>query len=116
MKNQKSIQQTQRYISKVAELLKYVRKKSGLSARELARRVGSSHSTILAYEAGRKVPITTTLMRLIHACGFSLDFELSPRVRGDEMYPRGAELEDVLELASAFPADHSDHPDAVLKL
>ena len=115
MNDQKSAQQA-RYTSKVAELLKYVRKKSGMSARELARRVGSSHSTILAYEGGRKVPITTTLMRLIHACGFSLDFELSPRVRGDAMYPRGAELEDVLELASAFPADHSDHPDAVLKL
>ena len=86
------------------------------SARELARRVGSSHSTILAYETGKKVPVTTTLMRLIHACGFSLDFELAPRIRGTGQYPRGNELEDVLDLASAFPARHSEEPDAVFKL
>jgi transcriptional regulator with XRE-family HTH domain len=108
--------QVNRYTHKVAELLKYARKKSGLSARELARRVGSSHSTILAYEAGKKVPVTTTLMRLIHACGFSLDFELAPRIRGDADYPRGSELADVLELASAFPAKHGDKPDAYFKL
>jgi transcriptional regulator with XRE-family HTH domain len=115
MSNQKS-NQVERYTRKVAELLKYARTKSGLSARELARRVGSSHSTILAYEAGKKVPVTTTLMRLIHACGFSLDFELAPRVRGDANYPRGNELEDVLELAAAFPSNPGDKPDATLKL
>jgi len=120
MSEQKSPEQAQRqiqrYTDKVAELLIYARRKSKLSARELARRVGSSHSTILAYEAGKKIPKTTTLMRLIHACGFSLDFELAPRVRGDDQYPRGSELEDVLELASVFPTNHGDKPDAVMKL
>ncbi len=109
-------EQVDRYTRKVAELLKYARRKSGLSARELARRVGSSHSTILAYESGKKVPVTTTLMRLIHACGFSLDFELAPRIRGDNEYPRGAELEEVLGLAAMFPARHGKQPDAKLKL
>lgn len=107
--------QVARYTQKVAELLKYTREKSGLSARELARRVGSSHSTILAYEAGKKVPVTTTLMRLIHACGYSLDFQLSPRIRGDAKYPRGTELQEVLELADAFPHNPGKTPDAVLK-
>ena len=120
MKNQQPKEQvskqSQRYTKKVAELLIYSRRKSGLSARELARRVGSSHSTILAYEAGKKVPVTTTLMRLIHACGFSLDFKLAPRIRGDAKYPRGYELEEVLELASVFPANHSEKPDAILKI
>ena len=115
-RSDKQQQQTDRYTRKVAELLRYARRKSGLSARELARRVGSSHSTILAYEAGRKVPVTTTLMRLVHACGFSLDFELSPRIRGDAQYPRGTELEEVLELAAMFPARHGKKPDAKLKL
>ena len=120
MKNQQpkeqASKQSQRYTKKVVELLIYARRKSGLSARELARRVGSSHSTILAYEAGKKVPVTTTLMRLIHACGFSLDFKLAPRMRGDADYPRGDELEEVLQLASVFPAKHSEKPDSVLKL
>ncbi|MDA0977222.1 MAG: helix-turn-helix transcriptional regulator [Proteobacteria bacterium] len=115
MKTDTTEQQIERYTKKVAELLKYARRESGLSARELARRVGSSHSTILAYEAGRKVPMTTTLLRLIHACGFSVDFELSPRIRGNADNPRGAELEQVLELASVFPARHSDRPDAALQ-
>ena len=109
-------QQSQGYTNKVAVLLIYARKISGLSARELARRVGSSHSTILAYEAGKKVPITTALMRLIHACGFSLDFHLAPRIRGDAHYPKGPEIEEVLEQASNFPTNHSEKPDAILKL
>ncbi|MFT7244799.1 MAG: transcriptional regulator with XRE-family HTH domain [Candidatus Azotimanducaceae bacterium] len=107
-------QQSERYAQRVAELLKYVRGKAGLSARELARSVGSSHSTILAYEAGKKVPVTTTLMRLVHACGYSIDFALSPRLRGDEDNPKGAELQAVLDLAAEFPARHSDTPDSKL--
>jgi transcriptional regulator with XRE-family HTH domain len=106
--------QLQRYTRRVAELLKYARQKAGLSARELARRVGSSHSTILAYEAGKKVPVTTTFMRLIHACGYSIDFSLSPRLRGDEDNPKGAELQAVLDLAAEFPARHADTPDSKL--
>ena len=104
--------QSERYSQRVAELIKYVRRKAGLSARELARSVGSSHSTILAYEAGKKMPVTTTLMRLVHACGYSMDFSLSPRLRGDEDNPKGAELQAVLDLAAEFPARHSDTPDS----
>ena len=104
--------QSERYSRRVAELLKYVRRKAGLSARELARSVGSSHSTILAYESGKKIPVTTTLMRLVHACGYSIDFALSPRLPGDEDNTKGAELQAVLELASEFPARHSDTPDS----
>ncbi|MBT3869661.1 MAG: helix-turn-helix transcriptional regulator [Gammaproteobacteria bacterium] len=104
--------QSERYTQRVAALLKYVRRKAGLSARELARTVGSSHSTILAYESGKKMPITTTLMRLVHACGYSMDFSLSPRLRGDADNPKGAELQAVLDLAAEFPARHSDTPDS----
>ena len=96
-----------RYTVKIAEILKSSRKQAELSSRELATRVGSSHSTILAYENGRKVPSTTTFLRLIHACGFSVDFLLSPRIRGDESNPRGDELEAVLNLAAEFPTRHS---------
>jgi transcriptional regulator with XRE-family HTH domain len=98
--------QQQRYLKRVAEILKYARDKSGLSSRKLAARVGSSHSTILAYEGGKKTPSVTTFMRLLHACGFSVDFQLSPRIRGDEANPRGRELEEVLNLAAQFPVRH----------
>lgn len=108
--------QAERYRQRVADTLKYVRRKAGLSARQLARRVGSSHSTILAYETGRKVPMVTTMMRLIHACGYSVDFQLSPRLRGDESHPKGSELEEVLDLAAEFPARHDDKPDAGLPI
>ncbi len=57
------------------------------------------------------MPVTTTLMRLIHACDFSIDFQLSPRLRGDETYPKGVELEQVLELAGEFPSKPSRVPD-----
>jgi transcriptional regulator with XRE-family HTH domain len=105
-------EQTQRYTKRIAELLKYARKKSGLSSRELAKRVGTSHSTVLAYEVARKVPGSTTLFRLIHACGYSSDFQLSPLMRGDTDYPKGVELEQVLDLAENFPARFSAKPDS----
>ncbi|MBL4682909.1 MAG: helix-turn-helix transcriptional regulator [Pseudomonadales bacterium] len=98
--------QHQRYTEKIAKLLAYTRKKSGMSSRQLAKAVGTSHSTILAYESGKKTPSTTTFLRIIHACKFSVDFLLSTRMRGDEDNPRGKELEEVLDLAAEFPARH----------
>jgi transcriptional regulator with XRE-family HTH domain len=103
--------QQDRYTQRVADQLKYARQKAGLSSRELASRVGSSHSTILAYEGGKKVPSTTRFMTLLHACGFSVDFLLSPRIRGDKTNPRGKELEEVLNLAAQFPAKHASAPE-----
>ncbi|MDA0272178.1 MAG: helix-turn-helix transcriptional regulator [Proteobacteria bacterium] len=105
-------EQKKRYSKRIAHLLRGARSRAGLSSRELAKRVGSSHSTILAYEAGRKVPVTTTLMGLLHACGFSIDFSLSPRMRGEESYPKGIELEEALNLAGEFPAKFSAKPDS----
>jgi transcriptional regulator with XRE-family HTH domain len=98
-----------RYTEKVSNLLKYARKKSGLSSRALAKLAGTSHSTILAYEGGKKTPSTTTFLRFLHACNFSVDFLLSPRIRGEEDNPRGKELEEVLNLAEQFPAKHETH-------
>ncbi len=96
------------YADRISSTLRNARKRAGLSARELAKRAGSSHSTILAYETGRKMPSTATFVRLIDACGFAVDFHLSPRIRGDASYPRGKELEDVMNLAAQFPADHDE--------
>lgn len=98
--------QHQRYTQKVAELLKYARRKSGLTSRQLAENAGTSHSTILAYENARKIPSTTTFLRLLHACNYSVDFVLSPRIRGDINNLKGQELEEVLNLAEEFPVEH----------
>lgn len=83
------------------------RRRSGLSLRALAELAGTSHSTIAAYEAGRKIPTTETLDRLIRAAGFRADVELSARIDGGAEMPRGEELEAVLQLAEQFPARHA---------
>ncbi|HTO01026.1 MAG TPA: helix-turn-helix transcriptional regulator [Microthrixaceae bacterium] len=94
-------------------VLKLVRQRSGLSLRSLARRAGTSHATLSAYEAARVVPSVETLDRIVNAAGFDLQVSLEPKVdeltgsrlRGREA--RGLELVEVLELAGMFPARHS---------
>lgn len=90
-----------------ARTLRNVRSRSGLTLRALARRAGTSHSTLAAYEAGRKVPSVETLDRIVRAAGFSLDPEVTPRVGGADAADRGRELIEVLELAAQFPARHA---------
>ena len=79
-----------------------------MSLRELARRAGTSHSAISAYETGRRSPTADTVDRIVRAAGFALDFTLSRRIYGDERAgDRGQELEAALLLAEQFPARHS---------
>ena len=87
----------------ISATLRDARERSGLSLRALARRAGTSHPTLLAYERGRKVPAATTLLRILEACGFAVDLTLSPRVRERDGLDRGEELRQVLELADQFP-------------
>jgi transcriptional regulator with XRE-family HTH domain len=91
-----------------AQVLREARRRAGLTLRELANRADTSHSTLSAYEAGRKVPTVATLERVLRAAGFALDLALTPRPSD-----RGLELERVLELAGQFPARHAptlDYP------
>lgn len=88
-------------------LLRQARRESGLSLRAMAERAGTSHSTLAAYEAGRKKPSLTTLERLLRAAGFDLGVELRPRVGGPDPAARGRELAEVLTLAEQFPARHA---------
>src|SRR3954453_16746936 len=90
-----------------AVTLRRARRRSGLSLRELAGRAGTSHSTVAAYEAGRKVPTVETFDRLLRAAGFKLTGELTPSVGGADPKARGKELVEVLRLAAMFPARHS---------
>lgn len=83
-----------------------VRKRSRMSLRELAARAGTSHSTLLDYEKGRKAPSVDTFARIVHAGGFHVEGTLvtDPGIDDRE---RSEELEDVLSLAEQFPARHS---------
>ena len=90
----------------VAALLRWARTESGLSLRALAERAGTSHSTLAAYEGGRKVPSIATLERLLRSAGFRLQVEVEPSVGGPDPTARGRELAEVLTLAEQFPARH----------
>lgn len=96
-----------KYAQQVAGTLRAARERARISLRELAKRAGTSHSTLLAYEQGKKAPSVPTFLRILTACGFAVDFELSPRIRESDGLERGTELEAVLELATEFPARHS---------
>jgi transcriptional regulator with XRE-family HTH domain len=56
----------------VFELLERARAEAGLSQGELARRAGTSRTTLSAYEHGRKSPTLATAARLLSHAGFEL--------------------------------------------
>ena len=87
--------------------LRTARLRAGLTLRELARRAGTSHATLAAYESGRKAPSVATFDRIVRAAGFRPDLELTKSVGGADPADRGRELVEVLELAGRFPARHS---------
>ena len=89
-----------------AATLRTARHRAGLTLRELAARAGTSHSTLAAYEAGRKVPTVETFERVLRAAGFAATVELRPAVGGPDPADRGRELLEVLDLAARFPARH----------
>lgn len=86
-------------MSRSGELLREVRGRAGLSQNELARRSGIAASLISAYENGRRVPGGDALLRLIEACGASLDLTTTV----DRGRDAAAQLEQVAALAMALP-------------
>src|SRR4051794_27330396 len=61
-----------------AELLVSVRRRSGLTQVELARRAGTSQPVVSAYEHGRRDPTFGTLRRLVAAGGGQLRLDARP--------------------------------------
>lgn len=90
-----------------ARTLRRARRRAGLSLRALADRADTSHSTLAAYEAGRKVPTVATFDRIVRAAGYDVEIDLVPSVGGPDPAARGQELVEVLELAALFPARHA---------
>lgn len=100
----------ERLETQAAESLRAARGAAGLSLRQLAERAGTSHSTLAAYEAGRKVPGVTTFLRILAACGQGIDLRADRRVRSVDGLDRGEELRQALELAAAFPPPERSSP------
>ncbi len=77
-----------------ASLITSARRRAGLTGRELARRAGTSATTLSAYEHGRVDPSVATLRRIIRACGFEPEIRLSKVVIDEQ---RTQQIEDLLE-------------------
>jgi transcriptional regulator with XRE-family HTH domain len=84
-----------------AELIARIRKTSGFSQTELARRSGLDRSVLSAYEHGRRQPSVAALARIAAAVGMELDLEAASSAAADEH--AGRVLAQVLELAEALP-------------
>lgn len=95
-----------------ASTIRRARQRSGLGLRELARRAGTSHATLRAYETGAKEPRVDTVARVVAAAGFTLEVELLADVAAPDRVARGEELQSVLDLAAQFPARHAAQMDA----
>ena len=92
-----------------ARTLHRARMDAGLSLRALAERAGTSHATLVAYEAGRAVPRVDTLNRILRAAGYATDIAVERRADATnaQRVAKGVELRQALELAAMFPARHS---------
>lgn len=95
-----------------ARTLRFARRSSGLTLRDLAERSQTSHATLAAYESGRVTPRTDTLDRVLRAAGYEATITLRrrPDATPAEREAKGRELIEVLDLASRFPARHAHNP------
>src|SRR3954452_12925493 len=60
---------------RAARLLRWARRRAGLSQRQLADPAGVPQSTFGRIESGASDPRLSTLRRLLRACGFDLEVE-----------------------------------------
>jgi transcriptional regulator with XRE-family HTH domain len=70
--------------------LKKLRLLAGLSQKELAKKLGISDKTISAYETGRAVPPSTTLLKLAKIIGIPVSaiFDVKSKKSEDEIFKR----------------------------
>jgi len=86
------------------ELIAQIRRTSGLTQAELARRSGLQSSVLSAYEHGHRQPSVSALARIARAAG--LELEISPLADADALERSGEVLIQVLELADRMPSKH----------
>jgi uncharacterized protein len=83
------------------ELIRDIRRHSGMRQAELARRAGLPRSVVSAYEHGRRQPGVDALARLAGAAGLQLKIGSTSRV---DPVRAGRILSQVLDLAESLPA------------
>jgi transcriptional regulator with XRE-family HTH domain len=83
------------------ELVAQIRRASGMSQAELARRAGMQASVLSAYEHGRRQPSVAALARIARAGG--LELRLVPAFDEAADEHAGRVLADVLDLADKMP-------------
>jgi transcriptional regulator with XRE-family HTH domain len=83
------------------ELMGDIRRTSGLTQAELARRTGIQRSVLSAYEHGRRQPAVAALARIAAAAG--LELRLAPASDRAELVRAGKILAQVLDLAEQLP-------------
>jgi transcriptional regulator with XRE-family HTH domain len=85
------------------EIIKQARLKAGLTQFELAVLCGETQSVLSAYERGKRKPSFDAVNRILMATGTYLVPQRS-KTSKMQMKQRGEKLEQVLELATAFPS------------
>lgn len=83
------------------ELIGEIRRESGLSQAELARRTGMQSSVLSAYEHGRRQPATAAMARIAQAAGMEL--RVVPASDQIAIERAGEILAQVLDLAEQMP-------------
>ena len=73
------------FVNSTRYALEEIKRGSGLSWRELARRAGTAHSALIAYAKGRHDPGVQTLERVALAAGYDLVIEVRPRLSAPEI-------------------------------
>jgi transcriptional regulator with XRE-family HTH domain len=71
-----------------ARVLRYARRRAGLTQRQLAERAGVAQPTIARIESGAMVPRVDTFDRLLEACGMGLEVERRLGIGEDRTLPR----------------------------
>jgi transcriptional regulator with XRE-family HTH domain len=89
-----------------SSLVDEIRRRSGLSQAELARRAGLPRSVINTYVRGRRQPGTDALIRIASAAG--LELHLVQRAAPVDTERAGRLLVQVLDLAEALPFRSKD--------
>jgi transcriptional regulator with XRE-family HTH domain len=83
------------------ELIRHIRRESGLTQAELARRAGLPRSVMNAYARGRRQPGVDALARIAAAAG--LEVTVARPAEDARLQRAGRILEQVLDLAEALP-------------
>ena len=83
------------------ELVARIRRQSGFSRAELARRSGVDRSALSAYEHGRRQPSVAALARIAAAAGMAIDIVPARNAAAEEH--AGRVLSQVIELAESLP-------------